>query len=151
MPDNFVTYEDISVLGDFYGFVWNSPNSFHYTIVNGEARFGLDIFTNYTPAKPVTVTMLDANANSDMRICPGSAEGAEYFSYHDVQYMYAYGDLAFITWDVGSTRFQLHLGPESDNYAGDNVAINALLNKDTAGSVKLAFDNMMAQKAEAAK
>ena len=147
MPDNFVTYEDISALGAFDGFVWNSSNSFYYSIVNGEAQFGLDIFTNYTPTKLRTVTPLESTANSDMSVCPGTSYGTEYFSYHDVQYMYSYGNLAIITWDVGSTRFQLHLGPASDNYEGDNVVINALLNKDTAGSVNLAYDNMMAKKA----
>lgn len=155
IPKDFISYEDISDFGEFGSFSLDDNFHYSYLLKNQNAEIYLCIYPEAPSLK--TYNILSPTANIDMRICPGTSEGVELFTHNGLLYRYMDGLLKDIYWTSGNIRFSLSVFYYHSNqggfssYTGDNVAINALLNKDTAGSVKLAFDNMMAQKDAAEK
>ena len=153
LPQNFVFYDDIADFGDFHTFTkCRNSNVYAYSLIAQDVEFLL-IINIEDPTLYQNYNILSPTANTDLRFSPGTSERTEVFTHNGIFYCYHDGLLNNIYCLCGNIKFCLT--PQSikdfSSYTGDNVAINALLYKDKAGSVKLAFDNMMAQKAEAAK
>ncbi len=151
LPDYFVSYDDVSIFGEFDYFVCFQNSSgtsgivfsnVYYTFVD-EAGAGFSLRAYYMPEYPYeeTITLwpeIDSeNINaSDMRTANvGEATTTTRYVYQGIEYRYSkHGTLMSIIWNCGDYKYVLSsIGdyPITDK----DTAVNRLLNLESAPSV----------------
>ncbi len=146
LPDYFVSYDDVSIFGEFDYFMINCDGSgphyerVFYSFVD-ETGTNVSVDVEYIPKLPDDYTKqipeIDSkNINtSDMRTVNYNGTTAIKYTYQGIKYVYSkYGTLMSMSWQCGDIRYSLSVigdYPITDK----DTAVNRLLNLESAPSV----------------
>ena len=151
LPANFIHYDDIAYIGEFYLFScihpesdgeenWLKNGEYYYILSNGNYILHID------PAKSSELSQNNLISETiipnDLRNLNSSVSGTVVFD--SAQYQYLDGRLLSIKWTCDDVAFTLAI---SDNtLEAPSAFIQNLFNKDTASSQIKSFQETMAEK-----
>ena len=151
LPANFIHYDDIAYIGEFYLFScihpesdgkenWLKNGEYYYSLSNGNYILHID------PAKSSELSQNNLISETiipnDLRNLNSSVSGTVVFD--SAQYQYLDGRLLSIKWTCDDVAFTLAI---SDNtLEAPSAFIQNLFNKDTASSQIKSFQETMAEK-----
>ena len=161
MPSDFVTYDMLSVFGDFDGLVilenaLKPPyqyKEYMYSFLNVEQRFSMYVYHDYEKEKDphyVELPTISEMPSEDMRYAPeGVTRGCYYVN--DMEFGYVNGGLYWICW-YGKNNVYFSFVFEDFGrdkaYDIDNELIKGLLNQNTIEASKAALDTFMNEKSK---
>lgn len=158
LPENFVTYEDLSIFGEFiyfetlqwyldvgnipqysYSFMSPAGETFKITITEGITSLGADTGKQITQLRSNDLRIIDMT---------GITEGPAHIWINDVVYVYYSGSLRYLQWEHDGLIFELRSIPLPDtgtawNVEGLNPAFRNLLYADTAEKAMQTFKESM--------
>ena len=156
VPTDFVTYNMISILGDFdYLVIMENAleppykyKEYMYSFLNGEHGFSLYVYHDYEKEKDpyyVELPTITEMPSEDMRYAPeGVARGN--YCVNDMEFRYLHGGLYTIHWygkDGVYFSFVFEDFGRDKSYDIDNDLIKGFLNQNTIEASKSALDNFM--------
>lgn len=131
LPSDFLSYEEISHLGEFKSFVaYRNPitdiySEYHYSIIDSS---GIELFFSafhYDKfAAPIHSVTSEVDLNN-MRVLNSEEQGG--YLVGELQYYYIQGKLNYLEWKINDVTFQLDANCKSTN----NVSANYPVDKTT--------------------
>ena len=159
VPENFVTYDMISVFGGFDGLVLlenalKPPyqyKEYMYGFLNGEQSFSMYVYHDYEKEKDshyVELPTISEMPSEDMRYAPEGVTRGSYYV-NDMEFCYLHGGLYTIQWyGINNVYFSFVFDDfgRDEAYDIDNDLIKGFLNRNTIEASKSALDNFMNEK-----
>lgn len=154
LPANFIHYDDIAYIGEFYLFSCIHPefvgeenwlngdeySGYYYSLSNGNYILHID------PAKKSALSqnnfISESTISNDLRNLNSSVSGTVVFD--SAQYQYLDGRLLSIKWTCDDVAFTLSISDNTLEAPSD--FIQNLFNKDTASSQIKSFQETIAEK-----
>ncbi len=154
LSDKFVTYDELSMFGEFYGIVFLHDISYEtefyrymYSFGDDQSRVNLTIYEKHPKSSIVTELITDIN-KSDMRNSENEIKGK--YTANGFSYTYIQGKLSSISWENEGITYILSTSGEVrlNEYAlRENDIISALLTSQYDDLAEIAiFKDAVAEK-----
>jgi hypothetical protein len=143
LPDDFITYDMLKSIGDFYGFICTKTFSGYWYILIAENNKWIFVRVNELPDRIKSRPIVEPQNINDLRNVTPTGGWADY-SHNNITYSYFDGMLESIDWAIGTKFITLTVTGGTRNFVdyplGGETFVSQLLSTQTATAAVQSFN-----------